>query len=63
MAKQRAIMVMRVVKMARKIKAVGYVRVSTEEQAREGLSLDAQEEKIKAYCTAQGWRLVRLYRD
>ena len=56
-------MVMRVVKMARKIKAVGYVRVSTEEQAREGLSLDAQEEKIKAYCTAKGWRLVRLYRD
>jgi len=49
--------------MARKIKAVGYVRVSTEEQAREGLSLDAQEEKIKAYCTAKGWRLVRIYRD
>ena len=49
--------------MPRKIKAVGYVRVSTEEQAREGLSLDAQEEKIRAYCTAKGWRLVRIYRD
>jgi len=49
--------------MARKIKVVGYVRVSTDEQAREGLSLDAQEEKIKAYCTAKGWRLVRIYRD
>lgn len=49
--------------MPRKIKAVGYVRVSTEEQAREGLSLAAQEEKIRAYCTAKGWRLVRIYRD
>ena len=46
-----------------RVKAVGYVRVSTEEQVREGLSLDAQEEKIRAYCTAKGWRLVRVYRD
>jgi len=46
-----------------RIKAVGYIRVSTDEQAREGLSLDAQEEKIRAYCTAKGWRLVRVYRD
>jgi len=49
--------------MARGIRTVGYVRVSTEEQAREGLSLDVQEEKIRAYCTAKGWRLVRIYRD
>ena len=46
-----------------RIKAVGYVRVSTEEQAREGLSLEAQEARIRAYCEAKGWKLVRIYRD
>lgn len=44
-------------------RAVGYVRVSTEEQAREGYSLDAQEARIRAYCAAKGWSLVRVYRD
>jgi DNA invertase Pin-like site-specific DNA recombinase len=29
------------------MKAIGYVRVSTEEQALMGVSLDAQEEKIR----------------
>ena len=32
------------------MKAIGYIRVSTEEQAKEGVSLAAQEAKIKAYC-------------
>jgi site-specific DNA recombinase len=31
---------------------VGYVRVSTEEQASSGVSLDAQEARIGAYCAA-----------
>ena len=31
-------------------KAVCYIRVSTEEQARGGVSLDAQEERLRAYC-------------
>ena len=31
-------------------KVVGYVRVSTEEQAKEGVSLDAQEAKIRQYA-------------
>src|SRR5687768_2282197 len=43
--------------------AVGYVRVSTEEQAREGVSLEAQEAKLHAYCALQGLELVRIYRD
>ena len=30
--------------------AYGYIRVSSQEQAKEGLSLDWQMEKIKAYC-------------
>ena len=32
-----------------------YIRVSTDKQANEGYSLDAQREKLLAYCTAQGW--------
>jgi site-specific DNA recombinase len=34
--------------------AIGYVRVSTEEQAREGLSLEAQRARILAACAAHG---------
>lgn len=45
------------------MKALGYLRVSTEEQATEGLSLDAQAERIRAYCTASGLKLVELFRD
>ena len=36
------------------MRAVGYVRVSTDAQAIEGISLEAQEEKIRAYCRAAG---------
>ena len=32
-----------------------YVRVSTQTQADEGYSLEAQQERLTAYCTAQGW--------
>jgi DNA invertase Pin-like site-specific DNA recombinase len=34
--------------------AVAYVRVSTEEQANEGVSLEAQEHRIRAYCELRG---------
>lgn len=34
---------------------VGYLRVSTEEQASSGLGLDAQRESIRRYVDAQGW--------
>jgi len=44
-------------------RAVGYIRVSTREQAQEGVSLAAQEERIRAFCTAKGWDLLRVYRD
>ena len=43
--------------------ALGYIRVSTEEQARAGYSLAAQESAIRAYCTARGWTLGTVYRD
>lgn len=32
-----------------------YVRVSTQLQADEGFSLEAQQERLAAYCQAQGW--------
>lgn len=45
------------------VRALGYVRVSTGEQAKEGFSLDVQEKRVRAYCEAKGWDLVRIYRD
>lgn len=40
-----------------------YVRVSTEEQAKEGISLDAQIQRCQAFCTARGWNVVQIYTD
>jgi DNA invertase Pin-like site-specific DNA recombinase len=45
------------------MQSIGYVRVSTEEQAREGVSLDAQEARIRAYCTMAGLTLMAINRD
>ncbi len=42
---------------------VGYVRVSTEEQVREGVSLDAQEARLRAYATAKDLHLTEIIRD
>jgi len=44
-------------------KAVCYIRVSTEEQARGGVSLDAQEERLRAYCAMAGLEIVELIRE
>ena len=44
-------------------KAIGYIRVSTERQANEGVSLDAQRERLVAYATAQGVELVDIITD
>ena len=40
-----------------------YVRVSTEEQAKEGLSIDAQIDKCKAFCHARDWKVFKIYKD
>ena len=42
---------------------VGYVRVSTDDQAREGVSLGAQRDRLAAYCTAHGVELVAIEAD
>lgn len=43
--------------------AIGYIRVSTAGQAEEGISLEAQEAKIKAWCEFNGYELVDLHTD
>jgi site-specific DNA recombinase len=48
--------------MSRGQRAVGYVRVSTEEQT-EGHSLDAQRREIGRYCERHEFELVRIYAD
>ena len=40
-----------------------YTRVSTEDQAKEGFSLGAQEERLLAYCKARGWDVANKYVD
>lgn len=45
------------------MKAVGYIRVSTEEQTREGVSLDNQRKRIEAFCIAKDWELSHVYAD
>jgi len=44
-------------------KAAIYVRVSTEEQAKEGFSLQAQEEALVNYAKALGYEIYKVYRD
>ena len=45
------------------MKTVGYIRVSTDEQANEGVSLDNQRKRIEAFCIAKDWELVGIYED
>lgn len=45
------------------IKAIGYIRVSTDEQAKEGMSLENQEAKIRAYCNLKDFELLEIVED
>lgn len=45
------------------IKAVGYVRVSTDSQVRHGYSLDEQREEIVRYCNNQQYALLEIFSD
>jgi site-specific DNA recombinase len=45
------------------MKAIGYSRVSTDEQAKHGVSLDNQAEQIKKYCHGEGFELIRMIED
>lgn len=44
-------------------KAVGYIRVSTEEQVRNGQGLDIQAKEIKEYCKLKGIELIKIFSD
>ena len=46
-----------------KMKAYGYIRVSTEDQVKEGISLDAQKEKIKAFSVVNNLNLIEIISD
>jgi DNA invertase Pin-like site-specific DNA recombinase len=45
------------------VRVIGYVRVSTDMQAQEGISLEAQRAKLAAYCIAQDLTLVQIVAD
>ena len=45
------------------MRAALYARVSTEDQANEGFSLDAQVKRLEAYCRVRGWEVAGVYRD
>ena len=40
-----------------------YIRVSTEDQAREGFSLPEQEKRLRAMCDYKGYEIYKLYKD
>jgi len=40
-----------------------YIRVSTQDQAQHGFSLDAQEESLINYAKALGYEILKIYRD
>jgi len=45
------------------MKTVGYIRVSTDEQAKNGVSLDAQRAKIEAYAQLKDMNLIDIITD
>lgn len=44
-------------------KAIGYVRVSTAGQVEGGVSLEAQEARIRAWCTLETYNLTQVFID
>lgn len=49
--------------MTQKPLAAIYVRVSTQDQVKHGISLHAQEEALKNYSKAQGYEVFKIYKD
>lgn len=45
------------------VRAVGYIRVSTEQQAQSGLSMEHQRRQIEVDCERLGFELVEVYVD
>jgi len=49
--------------MTNKPLAAIYIRVSTEDQAKHGISLSAQEEALQNYAKALGYEISKIYKD
>lgn len=45
------------------MKAIGYIRVSTQGQADDGVSLEAQQARIEAWCMVNEYELGNVYMD
>lgn len=45
------------------VNVVGYIRVSTMGQVKEGYSLGEQLDEIEKFCTANGFNLIETFRD
>jgi DNA invertase Pin-like site-specific DNA recombinase len=45
------------------VRVVGYARVSSDDQARSGLGMEAQEAKLREECERRGLELLELSRD
>ena len=43
--------------------AIGYARVSTEMQVTDGVSLEAQQAKIRIWCEANSYILIGVHLD
>jgi len=56
-------MARRSTKTAQTNRVAAYLRVSTREQAEHGISLDAQESAVRAYCAMRGLELAELVVD
>jgi len=40
-----------------------YLRVSTDQQALDGESLEEQEERLRAFCKTRNWKVTKVYRE
>src|SRR5947208_15118173 len=49
--------------MGAQIRVAIYTRVSTEDQAKQGFCLEAQRERLEAYCLARDWSVAAKYID
>lgn len=45
------------------MKAVIYIRVSTDQQAEEGFSIEGQRSRLIAYAASQDWEVIEVYID
>src|SRR5690554_3449496 len=45
------------------MRLIAYTRVSTEDQAQQGVSLAIQPDQLARHAAAQGWQIVRIISD